>query len=157
VFILKRWTRLARKARLESSSYNAYIQWVLMNSLSTACSLSEFIAFSRKCRKCSLFSCTFQASKRHIRHATCASYSIQYTSVYSSNLKLNLTKHKIPKNLKLQLKSSTLKLRQEKKKKNHRTYLDGIWLMLQSWKYTKKAQFQNVQIFGEKNAETRFP
>ena len=100
-----------------------------MNSLSAACSLSEFIAFSRKC---SSFSCTFQASKRHIRHATCASYSIQYTSVYSPNLKLNLTKHKNPKNLKLQLKSSTLKLRQEKEKKNQGTYLDGVWLLLRS-------------------------
>ena len=95
-----------------------------MNSLSSACSLSEFIAFFRKCRKRSSFSCTFQASKRHIRHAMCASYSIQYTSVYSPNLKLILTKHKNPKNLKLQLKSSTLKFRQEKEKKNQGTYLD---------------------------------
>jgi len=121
-----------------------------MNSLSAACSLSEFIAFSRKCIKCSSFTCTFQASKRHIRHAMCASYSIQYTSVYSPNLKLILTKYKNPKNLKLQLKSSTLKLRQEKEKKNHGNYLDGVCLMLQSRKCTKKAQMQNVQIFGER-------
>jgi len=124
VFILTGWTRLARSVRLVSSSENAYIQWVLMNSLSIACSLSEFIAFSRKPRKCSSFSCTFQSSKRHIRHAMCASYSIQYTSVYSPNLKLNLTKYKNPKNLKLQLKSSTLKFRQEKEKMKHGTYLD---------------------------------
>ena len=95
-----------------------------MNSLSAACSLSEFISFFKKCRKCSSFSCTFQASKRHIRHAMCASYSIQYTSVYSPKLKLILTKHKNPKNLKLQLKSSTLKFRQEKEKRKHGTYLD---------------------------------
>ena len=88
-----------------------------MNSLSAAFSLSEFIAFSSKRIKHSLFSRTFQASKRHIRHTMCASYSIQYTSVHSPNLKLILTKHKKPKNLKLQLKSSTLKLRQEKEKK----------------------------------------
>ena len=124
-----------------------YTQWVLMNSLSTACSLSEFIVFSRKW---SSFSCTFQASKRHIKHAMCAPYSIQYASLHSPNLKLILTKHKNPKNLKLQLKSSTLKFRQEKEKKNQGTYLDGVWLMLQSWKCTKKAQMQNVQIFGER-------
>ena len=95
-----------------------------MNSLSATCSLSEFIVFSRKRKKHSSFSYTFQASKRHIRHAMCASYSIQYTSVYSLNLKLILTNHKNPKNLKLQLKSSTLKFRQEKEKKNQGTYLD---------------------------------
>ena len=100
-----------------------------MNSLSASNMFSEFIAFSRK--HCS-FSCTFQASKRHIRHAMCASYSIQYTSVYSPNLKLILTKHKNPKTLKLQLKSSTLELRHEKEKKDQGTYLDGVWLMLRS-------------------------
>ena len=98
-----------------------------MNSLSAACSLSEFIAFSRKC---SSFSRTFQASKRHIRHAMCVPYSIQYTSLHNPNLKLILTKHKKPKNLKLQLKSSTLKLRQEKEKKDQRAYLDDVRLML---------------------------
>jgi len=41
-------------------------------------------------------------------------------------LKLILTKHKKPKNQKLQLKSSTLKLRQEKEKKDQGTYLDGV-------------------------------
>ena len=86
-------------------------------------SLSEFIAFSKKH---SPFSRTFQASKRHIRHAMCAPYSIQYTSLHSPNLKLILTKHKNPKNLKLQLKSSTLELRHEKEKKNQGTYLDGV-------------------------------
>ena len=95
-----------------------------MNLLSAACSLSEFIAFFRKHRKCNSFSCTFQASKRNIKHTMCAPYSIQYTSIYSPNLKLILTKHKNPKNLKLQLKSSTLKFRQEKEKKNQGTYLD---------------------------------
>ena len=97
-----------------------------MNSLSAACSLSEFIAFSKKCRKHSLFSRTFQASKRHIRHAMCVPYSIQYTSLHNPYLKLILTKHKNPKNLKLQLKSSTLELRHEKEKKDQGTYLDGF-------------------------------
>ena len=64
-----------------------------MNSLSSAFSLSELIAFSRKCRKHSSFSCTFQASKRNIRHAMCVPYSIQYTSLHSPYLKLILTKH----------------------------------------------------------------
>ena len=94
-----------------------------MNSLSATCSLSEIIAFSRKH---SSFSRTFQASKRHIIHAMCAPYTIQYTSLHSPNLKLILTKHKNPKNLKLQLKSSTLELRHEKEKKNQGTYLDGV-------------------------------
>ena len=56
----------------------------------------------------------------------CAPYSIQYTSLHNPNLKLILTKHKNPKNLKLQLKSSTLELRQEKEKKDQGTYLDGV-------------------------------
>jgi len=99
-----------------------------MNSLGAACSLSEFIAFSRKRRKCSSFSCTFQASKRHIRHAMCASYSIQYSSVYSPNLKLILTKYKIPKNLKLQVKSSILKFGQENIEKESRNLLG--WCMV---------------------------
>jgi len=97
-----------------------------MNSLSAAFSLSEFIAFSRKRRKHNSFSRTFQASKRHIRHAMCAPYSIQYTSLHSPNLKPILTKHKNPKNLKLQLKSSILKLREEKEEKDQGTYLDGV-------------------------------
>jgi len=62
----------------------------------------------------------------------CASYSIQYTSVYNPNLKLNITKHKNPKNLKLQLKSSTLKLRQEKEKKESRNLLG--WCMIDASK-----------------------
>ena len=103
-----------------------------MNLLSTTCLLSEFIAFSRKHRKHGLFSCNFQASKRHIRPAMCASYSIQYTSVYSPNLKLNLAKHKNPKNLKQQLKSSTLKLRQENKEKESRNLLG--WCMVDASK-----------------------
>ena len=49
-----------------------------MNLLSTTFLLSEFIAFSRKRRKHSLFSCTFQASKWHIRHAMCVPYSLHY-------------------------------------------------------------------------------
>ena len=97
-----------------------------MNSLSTACSLSEFIAFSKKHREHNSFSRTFQASKRHIKHAMCVSYSIQYTSIRTPNIKLILTKHKNPKNLKLQLKSSTLELRHEKEKKDQGTYLDGV-------------------------------
>jgi len=97
-----------------------------MNSLSAALSLSEFIAFSRKHRKHNSFSRTFQASKSHIRHAMCVPYSIQYTSLRSPHLKLILTKHKNLKNLKLQLKSSTLKLRQEKEKKDQGTYLDNV-------------------------------
>ena len=68
-----------------------------MNSLSASFSVSEFIAFSRKHRKHSSFSRTFQASKRHIKHAMRAPYSIQHTSLHSPNLKLILTKHKNPK------------------------------------------------------------
>ena len=94
-----------------------------MNSLSAVFSVSEFITFSRECRKQNSFSRTFQASKRHIRHAMCVPYSIQYTSLHNPNLKLILTKHKNPKDLKLQLKSSILELRQEKKKKGSRNLL----------------------------------
>ena len=48
MLILTRWTCLARYERLASSSGNTYFQWISMNSFSAACSLSEFIAFSRK-------------------------------------------------------------------------------------------------------------
>ena len=57
----------------------------------------------------------------------CASYSIQNTSVYSPNFKLNLTKHKNTKNLKLQLKSSTLKLRQDQVITIHCDNQSGIY------------------------------